>query len=1120
MHVGQVVVRDQCGHVQFHLGAARFLAGIQVRQLALADAAHRAFQQFGVQAEADLGHLPALVLAQQFAGAADLQIVGGQGEAGAQFVHRGDGVQPLLRIGSDAAPVRHQQIGVGAVMRTADAAAQLVQLRQAEAVGAVDDDGVGVGDVDARFDDRGRQQHVEALLLEIQHHLFQLALGHLPVGDADARLRHQLAQLALHAADALHVVVQEVQLAAARQFALEGFAQQRVVPLGDEGLHRQPVRRRRGDDRQVAQAGHGHVQGTRDRRGGQGQQVHVGAQRLQRFLLAHAEALLLVDDDHAQVLELHVRLQQAMGADDHIDAAGGDLLQLGLDLLAALEARQHFDLERVVGEAVAEVAVVLFGQQRGRHQHRHLLAGAGRSEGRAHRDLGLAEADVAADHAVHRLAAGQVAQGGVDRGQLVGGFLEREAGGERLVHRPVHLQRQPGAGLAARLDLQQLRGHVAHLLGGLAFGLGPLFAAQRMQRRGLGRGAGVAADQVQLRDRHVQPVALGVFDFQELAGHAAGIEHDQPAVAADAVVLMHDRRALGQLAQVADDRFRLAPHTAAAPRLAGTLGEQLALGQHRDPRLLQREAVVERRNRDSETCSRKPLSLRERGWGEGPTASGVRLRNRGTCRSTRLLRSRPRRRRTLIRRFAPPSPGGRRNKCREIRQHLRLQLRGRQHFQQRLAAARRIGRDQHPARVVIEEALQRRARRGVLGRYRQRRQRLVAKGLCLVDARVVGGPHVDARQPVEALAQRVRRLVQLLRRQQRALHVVAALLVAGLGLRPERIGRGTHARCDQRQHVLAQIIEQGGGGLACAAAAGVLEEQRQVVLDARRRQPGLQVLVQRAAPGVDVEAFAQRGQYPLHADVVHRHFAPGQHAHRLHMVQRALRFRVEGADRIDVLVQQFDPQRCVGAHRIHVEQAAAHGEVARVHHLRHVAVAGAFQSPLLRVQVQALAHAQVETAADDVAQRRHPLHQRLHRHHHDALGQRRQPVQRGQALADDVRVRTELVVGQGFPIRERHHRQARILPEQAMQVGFELMRALVVACDHQQRPAVRGRGAGDVPGQSGGGRGGAPVRAELAGLGQRRNGEGKGRHGPTSLARSGPGARGRGHVRAGAEAAC
>ena len=50
-----------------------------------------------------------------------------------------------------------------------------------------------------------------------------------------------------------------------------------------------------------------------------------GAQRLQRFLLAHAEALLLVDDHQAEVLEAHVALQQAMRADDDVDLAFGEL---------------------------------------------------------------------------------------------------------------------------------------------------------------------------------------------------------------------------------------------------------------------------------------------------------------------------------------------------------------------------------------------------------------------------------------------------------------------------------------------------------------------------------------------------------------------------------------------------------------------------------------------------------------------------------------------------------------------------------------------------------------------------------------------------------------------------
>jgi hypothetical protein len=52
------------------------------------------------------------------------------------------------------------------VVRTADAAAQLVQLGQAEFLGAVDEDGVGVRVVDAGFDDRRAQQQVGALLVK------------------------------------------------------------------------------------------------------------------------------------------------------------------------------------------------------------------------------------------------------------------------------------------------------------------------------------------------------------------------------------------------------------------------------------------------------------------------------------------------------------------------------------------------------------------------------------------------------------------------------------------------------------------------------------------------------------------------------------------------------------------------------------------------------------------------------------------------------------------------------------------------------------------------------------------------------------------------------------------
>src|SRR5690606_31400373 len=102
---------------------------------------------------------------------------------------------------------------------------------------------------------------------------------------------------------------------------------------------------------------------------------------------------------------------------------------------------------------------------------------------------------------------------------------------------------------------------------------------------------------------------------------------------------------------------------------------------------------------------------------------------------------------------------------------------------------------------------------------RQRGRRLVAQRLCLRVARVRGRAQLDALAFVEALAQRLGRQPQLGRRQQRALDIVAQLLVAVAGLLPEVIGRFQRAFVDQRQGAGREVVEQGGGGV---------EEQRQV----------------------------------------------------------------------------------------------------------------------------------------------------------------------------------------------------------------------------------------------------------------------------------------------------
>ena len=202
-----------------------------------------------------------------------------------------------------------------------------------------------------------------------------------------------------------------------------------------------------------------------------------------------------------------------MGADHDVDAAGGQAFHRLLHFLGALEARQLGNAHRPVGKAVAEVLEVLFGQQRGGHQHGHLFTTHHRHKGGAQRDFGLAKADVAAHQAVHRAAAGHVVDHRLDSAGLVRGFLEAEAGGKGVVIVVVQRKAVAFARCALRVQVQQLGGGVAGFFGGLFLGLVPGRAAQPVQLYVVAGVAGVAADQLQLRYRHVQRGAFGVLQL-------------------------------------------------------------------------------------------------------------------------------------------------------------------------------------------------------------------------------------------------------------------------------------------------------------------------------------------------------------------------------------------------------------------------------------------------------------------------------------------------------------------------------------------------------------------------------------------------------------------------------
>ena len=78
--------------------------------------------------------------------------------------------------------------------------------------------------------------------------------------------------------------------------------------------------------------------------------------------MRHAEALLLVDDEQAEIVKMNVLLQQLVRADDQIDFAGLQIEERFFDLRRRTEAGKHIDGDREGRKAAHGREIVLLGQ--------------------------------------------------------------------------------------------------------------------------------------------------------------------------------------------------------------------------------------------------------------------------------------------------------------------------------------------------------------------------------------------------------------------------------------------------------------------------------------------------------------------------------------------------------------------------------------------------------------------------------------------------------------------------------------------------------------------------------------------------------------------------------------
>ena len=217
-----------------------------------------------------------------------------------------------------------------------------------------------------------------------------------------ASIGNESANLLRRRLNRLDAVVHVVRLTAALQLSQECIAHQLKARLGDTRGYRVAILWWGLNRGEIANPREGEVQRARDRRGGEGHHVEFGAERLHALLGGDAEAVLLVDHEQAEMFERHILREQPVGGDHQVNLTSRELgNDLGLSCRRDA-AREELELERICGKAATERFDVLQGEHSSRHQHGDLSPRFEHGEGGAQCDLGLAVANIAHDHAIHR----------------------------------------------------------------------------------------------------------------------------------------------------------------------------------------------------------------------------------------------------------------------------------------------------------------------------------------------------------------------------------------------------------------------------------------------------------------------------------------------------------------------------------------------------------------------------------------------------------------------------------------------------------------------------------------------------------------------------------------------
>ena len=228
-----------------------------------------------------------------------------------------------------------------------------------------------------------------------------------------------------------------------------------------------------------------------------------------------------------------------------------------------------------------------------------------------------------------------------------------------------------------------------------------------------------------------------------------------------------------------------------------------------------------------------------------------------------------------------------------------------------------------------------------------------------------------------------------------------------------------------------------------------VKKERLIVFDPRREDAVSRVLVGEEFAWIAGEAHAPALTEGREGLFVHREFMTRQKADFVHFFHRALRLDVEPADRFDFVVEEVETEGTVRPHGKDVDDLAAYGEFARRQDFLHVGVARLDEIRLQRRETHRVARTEEEGVPAHERHRREALRRGDGGNEHDvpfgAFGGK--PIERRQAFGDEVFLRTQNVVREGFPVGEARDGEVRREPADFLRKTIDVRR---IGADHDK----------------------------------------------------------------------